>query len=101
MTVNKGVLVYCETSGDKFAPISSELLGAGSRLAAALGEELNAVLVGHEVSARAQEAIALGANKVYVVEDSNLKYYSTEPHLNILQIIIEKAQPGIILLGQT
>ena len=101
MTANKNVLVYCETAGGKLAPIATELLGAGSRLAGALGEELNAVLIGSAVSGLAQEAISYGAQKVYVVEDPSLKEYTTEPYLMVMQKVVKQVQPGIILLGQT
>ena len=45
MSENAGVLVYCEVIGDKLAPVATELLGAGSRLATELGQELSAALI--------------------------------------------------------
>jgi len=101
MSENKGVLVYCEAAGGKLTPMATELLGAGSRLAAALGEELNAVLIGSGVSDFAQEAIAYGAQKVYLVEEPFLKDYSTEPYLMALEEVVRQVAPEIILLGQT
>ena len=101
MSENKGVLVYCESAGGKLTTTATELLGAGSRLAKASGEELNAVLIGSGVSGLAQEAIAYGAQKVYVVEEPLLKDYSTEPYLMALEEIVRQVAPEIILLGQT
>ena len=101
MFENKGILVYCEAAGGKLMPLASELLGAGSRLATALGGELSAVLIGSGVSSLAEEAIASGAQKVYVVEDPYLKDYSTEPYLMGLEKVIQQVAPEIILLGQT
>jgi electron transfer flavoprotein alpha subunit len=101
MSENKGVLVYCEAAGGKLTPVATELLGAGSRLAAALGEELNAALLGSGVSGLAQEAIACGAQKVYVAEEPFLKDYSTEPYLMVLEKVARQVAPEIILLGQT
>ena len=75
MSDNKGVMVHCEVVEGKLAAIATELLGCGRKLADELGEELSAVLAGSEVSGLAQEAIAFGADKVYVVDDALLKEY--------------------------
>jgi electron transfer flavoprotein alpha subunit len=64
-----GVLVHCDVSGSSLSPIAAEILGAGRRLAAGLQQELSAVLIGSNVGGPAGEAIAFGADKVYVVDD--------------------------------
>ena len=61
MQTGNGVLVHCEISDGRLAPVATEALGAGSRLATALGQELSAVLIGAGVGGPAQEAIAYGA----------------------------------------
>ena len=101
MSEEKCILVYCETADGKLTPMTSELLGAGSRLAIALGEELSAVLIGSGIAGLAREAIAYGAQKVYLVEDSFLKDYSAEPYLIALEKVVRQAAPEIILMGQT
>jgi electron transfer flavoprotein alpha subunit len=101
MSENTGVLVHCEVTGGKLAPITTELLGAGSRLASELGQELSAVLIGSDTSGLAQEAIAYGAKKVYVVDEPSLKDYATEPYLMVMEKVVQQALPAIILLGQT
>ncbi len=92
--MNTGVLVYCEISGNNLAPIAAELLGAGSRLAAGLGQELSAVLIGSEVGGPAREAIAYGANKVYIADDPSLKDYATEPYLMAMEKVGPAGAPG-------
>jgi electron transfer flavoprotein alpha subunit len=99
MSENKDILIYGEAAGGKLTPLTIELLGAGNRLAAAEGGELSAVLIGG--SELAQEAVAYGAQKVYVVEDPILQEYSTEPYLIALEKVMRQAMPEIILLGQT
>jgi electron transfer flavoprotein alpha subunit len=101
MSDNKGILVYCETTGGKLTPMATELLGAGSRLATASGGELNAVLIGSGTAAIAEEAIAYGAQNVYVVDDPVLKDYATEPYLMVMEKVVGQVNPEIILLGQT
>ena len=101
MSENKGVLVHCEVAEGKLAPIAAELLGAGSRLAQELGQELSAVIIGSGVGDTAKEAIAYGANKVYVVDDPILKDYLTDSYLTVMDNVIKQAAPAIVLIGQT
>ncbi len=97
----KGVLVVCETVNNSLAPITAELLGAGSRLAEESGEALSAVVIGSGVSALAQEAVALGASKVYVVDDPLLKDYLLDSYMTVMEKVVKEALPKVILLGQT
>ena len=101
MSDNKGVMVFCEVTEGKLAAIATELLGCGRKLADDLGEELSGVLVGSEVSGLAQEAIAFGADKVYVVEDALLKDYATDSYVVVMEKVAKEAMPQILLLGQT
>jgi electron transfer flavoprotein alpha subunit len=63
------VLVVAEVSDGKLAGIAQELLGAGRRLADALGEELSAAVLGSQVGDSGTEAIAYGSDKAYVIDD--------------------------------
>ncbi len=101
MADNNGILVFCEVADGQLAHIALELLGAGSRLATELGQEVNAVILGSNIAGLAQEAIAYGAKKVYVVDDPILKDYLTDSYLSAIQKVIQQANPVILLLGQT
>ncbi|HEX7475649.1 MAG TPA: electron transfer flavoprotein subunit alpha/FixB family protein [Dehalococcoidales bacterium] len=101
MSEHKGILVFCEVENGKLTSLATEMLGGGSRLSLASGGELSAVLIGGNISGLAAEAIAFGAQKVYVVEDPALKDYSIEPYLIAIEKVIKQVIPQIILLGQT
>ncbi|MDD5127124.1 MAG: electron transfer flavoprotein subunit alpha/FixB family protein [Dehalococcoidales bacterium] len=101
MADNKGVMVFCEVANGKLAGIATEGLGAGRKLADALGEELAAVLIGTGVSALAEEAIKYGANKVYVVDDPLLNEYHNDAFIAVMDKVARQANPQIILMGQT
>jgi electron transfer flavoprotein alpha subunit len=101
MAEYKGVLVHCEVAEGKLTSMATELLGGGRKLADDLGEPLSAVLVGSGVAGLAQEAIAFGADKVYVVEDPLLKDYQTDPYIMVMDKITKEAMPQVIMLGQT
>ena len=97
----KGVAVYAEAVEGKLAPIATEGLGIGRKLADDLGQELSAVLVGTGVGGLAQEAIAFGADKVYVVDDPLLKDYQTDSYVTVMEKVVKQVMPQILLLGQT
>jgi electron transfer flavoprotein alpha subunit len=101
MAEYKGVLVHCEVAEGKLTSMAAELLGGGRKLADDLGEPLSAILVGSGVAGLAQEAIAFGADKVYVVEDPLLKDYQTDPYIMVVDKITKEAMPQVIMLGQT
>ncbi len=101
MAEYKGVMVYCEVTEGKLAAIATEELGCGRKLADDLGQELHAVLVGSEVSSFAQEAIAFGADKVYVVDDPLLKDYQTDSYVTVMERVIKQVMPQVLLMGQT
>jgi len=97
----KGVLVCGEIIEGKLAAITTDLLGCGRKLADNLGEELSAVLLGSGVKGIASEAIAFGADKVYVVDDPLLKEYQTDSHVAVMEKVVKQVMPRILLLGQT
>lgn len=97
----QGVMVYGEAGEGKLAAITTEILGAGRKLADEMGEPLSAVLVGSDVGTLAKEAIAYGADKVYVVDDQLLQEYQTDTYLTVTEKLVKEAMPRIIILGQT
>jgi electron transfer flavoprotein alpha subunit len=101
MGTHKGVLVCGEIAEGKLAPITIELLGAGKKLANDLGEELSAVLMGSKAGALGKEAIAYGADNVYVAEDSLLDQYNSDAYTQVAADLCRKALPSVMLLGHT
>lgn len=101
MAEYKGVLIYAEIGEGKLKAISTELLGCGRKLADDLGQELWAVLVGSGISSLAREAIAFGADKVYVVDDPLLKDYQTDSYVSVMAKVVKQVMPQILILGQT
>jgi len=96
-----GALVHCEIRDGRLAPVATEALGVGSRLAAELGQALSAVIIGNGVGEAAREAIALGATEVYVADAPFLQDYSTEAYLHVMGTVVKRIMPAIVLLGQT
>jgi len=101
MDESNGVIVYCEVSDGKLAPISTELLGCGRRLADDLGGRLGAALVGSKVTSISDEAVSYGADTVYVVDDPGLDSYQTDSYISAMEQMIRGTMPRILIMGQT
>ena len=103
MQEHKGVLVVAElTREGALSPSTGELFGAARQLADALGgEEISAALVGRETTAKAGLMTALGAERVYVVDDPLFEHYLNETSVQACAAIVSQAAPRIVLIGQT
>ncbi|MCP4714450.1 MAG: electron transfer flavoprotein subunit alpha/FixB family protein [Deltaproteobacteria bacterium] len=101
MAEYNGILTFCEIAEGALPSITTEVLGCGRRLADDLGQQLSAVLIGSDAGSLAQEAIALGADKVYVVDDPQLKEYQTDAYVAVMEKVVEQVMPQILICGQT
>lgn len=99
----KDVWVFIEHEQGRLAHVSFELLGEGRKLADALGCKLCGMLLcGNEgVEDFVREAVAYGAEKVYVTESPLLKEYRTDPYASGAVNLIRTFKPEIVLFGAT
>lgn len=100
---HSGVWVLAEQDHGRLLPVSLELLGRASSLAADLGEEVGAILIGDgdDVSGLAEDLITHGADVVHRVTGSGLADYLTRPYTTALAGIVEAGKPSILLVGAT
>ena len=96
-----GVLVVGEIADGKVASVTNELLHAGRNLDDTLKEGVAAVLLGSGLGEAAQEVIAHGADKVYLVEDPLLEEYQIEAYLAALEKVCKETSPSVVLVGKT
>ncbi len=101
MDAAKGILVIGEVESGKLASITEELLGVGRMLANDLGRELSILFLGNKTGELTQEAIALGADKVYVGDSASLEHYNSDTYTTITANLCQKTMPDILLFGQT
>jgi electron transfer flavoprotein alpha subunit len=101
MTDSKGVSVFCEVKNGAILPIAFEGLGIGRKLADALGQELYAIIVGSGAGLLGQQAIAQGADKVYVINEAKFNEYQPDLFLLALEKAVNQVKPQIIIMGQT
>ncbi|ABB32483.1 electron transfer flavoprotein, alpha subunit [Geobacter metallireducens GS-15] len=97
----RGVWVFIEQTEGEPVRVSWELLGVGKELAAKLGVELCAMVIGENVEHLCREAFAYGARKAYLVDAPVFKHYRTESYVEACCHLIAKYKPEVILMGAT
>jgi electron transfer flavoprotein alpha subunit len=97
----RGVWVFVEQTEGEAAKVSWELLGIGADLAAKLGVELCALVIGENVEQLCGEAFAYGAAKTYLLDAPVYYHYRTEAYVEGCCHLIAKYKPEIILMGAT
>lgn len=93
------VFVITEHIKGKFDDITFEMLGKGKELAAGLGGELVAVLLGSNVKGMASQLGA--ANKVICVDSPQLENFSPETHSKAVSAVLAALKPKITMTGYT
>ena len=95
------ILVFCQNNDGVIADVSLELLTKARELAKSLNCEVEAFLAGWNVEGLADELFSWGATRVFLAQSPRLEYYRTLPYSAILERVIEKYQPQIVLFGAT
>ncbi|MBM3133320.1 MAG: electron transfer flavoprotein subunit alpha/FixB family protein [Chloroflexi bacterium] len=101
MADTKGIMIVGEVADGKLSATATELLGAARKIAGELKQEVIAAVIGSGVGEAAKEAVAFGADKVYVIDNPMFKDYTNDGFAGALQKLNEKVHPEIILIGQT
>ena len=97
----KDVWVLAEQDDGVIQSITYELLGEGRLLADDLGMQLCAILLGSGMEAQAQDLIARGAEKVYLVDQPELAYFQDEPYAAVISELVLRHKPNVLLCGAT
>ncbi|MCR5481949.1 MAG: electron transfer flavoprotein subunit alpha/FixB family protein [Clostridia bacterium] len=97
--MSKDIFVVVEQRDGVVQKVSMELIGESVKLAGDLGENVVAVLLGHNIKDKAQLLIEYGASKVLVVDEPVLEHYTTEPYVKAVDYIVRKYEPNIVLFG--
>jgi electron transfer flavoprotein alpha subunit len=95
------IFVYCEVEEGVVADVSLELLTKGRSLANELNCQLEAVIIGANLSGIEDQVIPYGVDVVHIVEDPRLAPYTTSPHAAVLIKLFQEEKPQIALMGAT
>jgi electron transfer flavoprotein alpha subunit len=99
--MKRNVWVFLEQTEDEIAPVSLELVGKARELADRLGGEVCGLLCGYEIAGLPAQAIAYGADQVFLADDANLADYRTLPYAQVAIDLVRAHKPYIFLLGAT
>ncbi|MDA8140477.1 MAG: electron transfer flavoprotein subunit alpha/FixB family protein [Desulfobacteraceae bacterium] len=99
--MTQNVLVIAELAQGAFRKVTFEALSAGQKLAAALGGDVWAAVLGSGVEGAAAQLAQYGAAKILVADDAALTDFVTEAYTNAVAGIIDQAKPAVVLLGAT
>lgn len=94
-----GVLVFADTGQEKSRGLCHELLGLARRLAPEIGSTVSvAVAAADDV---AQDLIAHGADRVFVLDELRPYDYDSEAWMPVLERIIQQTRPAAVLFAHT
>jgi electron transfer flavoprotein alpha subunit len=95
------IAAYLEIRDGKIKKSSLETLSEARRKAQELGVEAAAVLAGAAVADLAPAAFALGAKKVYAIEDQALAGYSSQVYAIALAAFAAEVKPAALFFAAT
>jgi len=90
------ILVLVDHVDGAVRKTTHELLTIARRLG-----EPSAVFIGSDVSAAESALKQYGAEKVYVVDDADIKGYLVAPKAEVLAQLVEKTSPGAVLISSS
>lgn len=93
------VWVFAEQHGGKLEEVPVELMSKGRELADKLKVPLAAVLLGGQVAGLCERLGHYGADKVYLAEHPLLEHYQASSYAMIIDDLIKKYKPQIMLYG--
>jgi len=93
------VWVVAEHHAGKLEDIGLELLGRARMLGDKLGVKVGAVLIGDQIKGLAEKLCQYGADSVYVLEHPLLEHYQTNSYAKVIDELIHKYQPQIMIYG--
>ncbi len=97
---HQGIWVFAEQRDGKLKSVAYELLSKGRQLADALKTELSAICFGHGVD-DAEQLIAYGADKVYLVDNPALASNQEDLYVTELVELIQQYKPEVVIAGAT
>ena len=97
----KNIWVFCEQRDGEVQNVALELIGVARELAEKTGEKVCAALLGHNITGKAKDLVAHGADEVHVVDDARLNQFVTEQYVQAITALSRKYEPSVILFGAT
>ncbi len=81
--------------------VTLQLISRANDLAKIIGAEVCVTVFGHDTDEWVGEYIAHGAMKVYVCDHPDLKFYSNDVYITLMERLVRRYEPEILLVGAT
>ena len=95
------ITVFAETSNNRLDSTAAEMITAGRLISNQLGNELNVVVIGENISRLAEEISLLGVNAVHVVDHPMLSNNNPDLVVAALNQVCAQIKPRVFLLAKT
>jgi electron transfer flavoprotein alpha subunit len=95
------VLVFCEQREGRLKKVAFEALCAGYAIAEKRGGGLAAVVVGSGIKDLATEIVKFGVNKVIIVDDPALQFYTSDGYAGSLEKLCREHKPHTVVMSAT
>ncbi len=99
MASHQGVWVFLEARNGALRDVSVQLIGEARRIADKRGTDLTGILPGWKVEPLARLAIEYGCDRVLLVEDPRLEFYTSRPYTKAMATLRWRHNPEVILFG--
>ncbi|UOF90568.1 electron transfer flavoprotein subunit alpha/FixB family protein [Fodinisporobacter ferrooxydans] len=97
--MGRDILVIADVKNGKLRNVSLEMLHKAAQLAG--DGKVHGLLIGSQVKPLAEEWIRNGAKRVHVADQEILKDYTPDAYVQVVCQIIDKEQPGIVMLAHS
>ncbi len=91
------VIVFAQKKGSALSGTALELLNIGRQLADKLSGKLGALVIGSDTESCAKEAVAVGADVCFTVENPALDKFADDAYAKILLELVKTKSPQIVL----
>lgn len=95
------VLAILEQRSRKWNRMSFEALAAAQKIAAGIGTDLQAVVLGQGIAPLTEEAAKFQVAKVYEIDHSLLADYTPEAYTAVLEQLIKATNPDVVIFPHT
>lgn len=95
------IMIWAEIREGRIADVSLETLRKAVQLAGSISGSVGAILIGDGCRGSGEDLIRHGADRVWLVEDTRLGLYQSDPYARIVTDIIRDIEPEIVLMGGT
>lgn len=95
----QNVFVWISQNNGKVDPISWEALAIARQIAGDLGGQTIGLVLGQGIADLAEQAIAYGADSVFVADDPSLMSIRVQPYSAIITELVQAHEPTVLILG--